>query len=113
MASSSGGSANTVSVAIPAGASTNTTAAGYDPDKVTVVIGVNNTIVWTNDDSVNHTVYSTCTPAGAVAFTSPLIAPGGSYNETFTVAGTYTYHCNLHPWMTGIIIVESGSTKPA
>jgi plastocyanin len=88
-------------------------APGYSPDTITVVIGVNNTVVWTNDDSVIHTVYSSCTPAGVAAFNSPHIAPGATYSQTFTVAGTYTYYCTLHSWMSGTVIVKSGSTKPA
>ena len=33
----------------------------------------------------------------------------GSLTVTFTVAGTYMYHCQFHPgWMRGTIIVKSG-----
>lgn len=30
----------------------------------------------------------------------------GSFNRTFTAAGTYTYHCTVHPSMTGTITVQ-------
>lgn len=30
----------------------------------------------------------------------------GSYSRTFTAAGTYTYHCTVHPQMTGTITVQ-------
>ncbi|MGI0090172.1 MAG: cupredoxin domain-containing protein [Nitrososphaerales archaeon] len=33
--------------------------------------------------------------------------PGSNFSVTFTVPGTYQYHCNIHPWMNGIIIVKS------
>ena len=83
-------------------------APGYLPDTITVVIGVNNTVTWRNDDTVSHTVYSTSVPAGAATFSSPLIAPKGNYSQTFSVAGTYQYHCNIHSWMKGTVIVKSG-----
>ncbi|MDA4117925.1 MAG: cupredoxin domain-containing protein [Thaumarchaeota archaeon] len=111
--SSSASSASTrgasASVTIPSGAGVGASAApGYTPDTITVVIGVNNTVTWTNSDTVNHTVYSTSVPTGASAFNSPMITPGGTYTQTFTVPGTYSYHCNIHSWMTGTVIVKSG-----
>jgi plastocyanin len=101
--------ANITAVIIPGGAGTNASAApGYSPDTVTVVIGVNNTVVWTNNDTVDHTVFSKSVPTGAATFASPIIAAGGNYTQTFTVAGTYEYYCSLHAWMTGTVIVKSG-----
>jgi plastocyanin len=101
--------AGITAVMIPNGSGSSAKAApGYSPNTVTVVIGVNNTVVWTNDDVVDHTVSSTSVPAGATTFDSGMIAPGGNYTQTFTVAGTYPYHCNIHSWMTGTIIVKSG-----
>ena len=40
----------------------------FSPDNVTVVIGVNNTVMWTNDDVALHTVTSSSVPAGAQSF---------------------------------------------
>lgn len=80
----------------------------YNPSIITVVIGVNNTVLWKNEDSVAHTVYSDKTPAGASAFNSGQIASGSGYTYTFTVPGTYEYYCAIHPWMGGIVIVKSG-----
>jgi plastocyanin len=80
----------------------------FNPSTITVVIGVNNTVVWKNQDSVAHTVFSETTPAGASPFSSGQIAPGSGYTYTFTVPGTYEYYCAIHPWMGGIVIVESG-----
>ena len=73
------------------------------PSPVTVVIGVNNTVTWVNDDSAPHTV-----TANDGSFGSGNIAPTGTFTFTFTTPGTYEYHCLYHPWMVGTVIVKSG-----
>jgi len=76
----------------------------YYPQNVTVVIGVNNTVVW-----VSHSLaYDTVTGANGT-FSSGQIAPGGTYSYTFTDPGTYTYRCIYHPWMTGTVVVKAGT----
>jgi plastocyanin len=87
---------------------------GYSPDTAVVIIGQNNTVVWTNNDAADHTVTSSTVPAGAQTFDSGLISPsGGTFQVTFTVPGTYIYHCTLHTWMWGKIIVLAGSGSTA
>lgn len=87
-----------------------TTLYGYLPLTITVVIGANNTVIWTNNDTAFHTA----TAAGGAfdsgcldGVGSPCPSSGGvsSYQFTFTAAGTYTYHCIYHPWMQGKVIV--------
>lgn len=78
---------------------------GFSPDVVTVVIGKNNTVYWTNDDVADHT--ATSDTAGI--FDSGVLSPSESFQYTFTTAGTYTYHCSLHPWMQGTVIVLAGT----
>ncbi len=80
----------------------------FNPDNITLVIGVNNSVTWQNPNSVAHTVTSTSVPSGASTFNLQLAA-GGSVTQQFTVAGTYYYRCTIHPWMGGEIIVKSGS----
>jgi plastocyanin len=77
---------------------------GYDPAKVTLMLGKNNTVTWVNNDNTIHTATST---AGPQSFDSGNIPIGGSYSYTFGAAGTYRYHCIYHPWMIGAIVVES------
>ena len=74
----------------------------YTPAQITVVVGVNNTVVWTNHDVLVHNVI-----ANNGAFDSGDIGPGGAYEFTFTQAGTYTYHCSYHPSMSGVVVVKS------
>jgi len=74
----------------------------YTPAQITVIIGVNNTVVWTNHDVLIHNVI-----ANNGAFNSGDIAPGAAFQFTFTQAGTYTYHCSYHASMSGVVIVKS------
>jgi plastocyanin len=72
------------------------------------VIGINNTVVWTNDDSVVHTVTSLSVPSGASTFNSGNINAGSTSSHTFSTPGVYKYYCVIHPWMGGEVIVKSG-----
>lgn len=107
-----------VTVTIPVGAGAGASAApGYSPDNVTVVIGVNNTVTWINDDTSNggtdHTVTSTSVPSGASAFDSGIMKEGANFTQTLTVPGTYRYHCTIHSWMTGaVVVLASTKTTP-
>lgn len=89
-------------VSIQPGSAVNTTKTYYSPPTITVVIGVNNTVTWINNDNAPHTVTDTG------VFDSGNMNQGQSWTHTFTTSGTYTYHCTYHPWMTGTIIVKSG-----
>jgi plastocyanin len=76
----------------------------YSPATLTVVIGVNNTVTWVNNDNVPHTVTAT-----DGSFNSGNLNAGQSWSHTFTAPGTYTYDCAYHPWMKGTIIVKAAS----
>jgi plastocyanin len=92
------------SVAIVQGSGANASIAqSYSPDPVTVVIGVNNTVTWTNNDSAPHTV-----TANDGSFDSGNMAPTATFTFTFTTPGTFHYHCVYHPWMVATVIVKAG-----
>jgi plastocyanin len=93
-----------VVVIIPKGASVNASL-GFEPFNITTEIGVNNTVVWKNEDTDWHTATS-----DIPEFNSGMIQPGGSFTHTFLRAGTYTYHCDPHPWMTGVVIVKAATS---
>ena len=70
----------------------------FDPDTVTIKVG--QTVTWTNQDSVVHTV------TGDGGIDSDGLSKGKSYSKTFDTEGTFDYHCTPHPQMTGQVIVE-------
>jgi nitrite reductase (NO-forming) len=76
----------------------------YSPGTLTVVLGVNGTVTWVNNDSSPHTVTAT-----DGSFNSGNLNGGQSWSHTFTEPGTYTYYCSYHPWMKGTIIVKPAS----
>lgn len=79
----------------------------FYPANATVIIDHNNTIVWTNEDTASHTVYSKSVPPGAQAFHSGILAKGDKFNVTLTVPGVYVYYCSIHPaWMVARILVK-------
>lgn len=87
-----------VAASIVSGASTMTTTA-YAPNPISVSIGGN--VTWTNSDSTTHT-----SVANGGAWNSGSIAPGGKFSNTFSSAGTFPYHCSLHPGMVGTVTVQ-------
>jgi hypothetical protein len=66
------------------------------------------TVNWENADTEDHTVTSIATEEGPDGnFDSGLFGPGGSFKHTFVEEGTFPYHCTVHHWMTGLVVVES------
>jgi predicted lipoprotein with Yx(FWY)xxD motif len=104
--SSTTGTGGAVKISILSGASVNQASPGYSPATVTLVRGVNASVTWTNNDSASHTVTSMTVPAGAQPFASGNLNTGASYTLTFTIPGTYTYHCEYHTWMTATSVVK-------
>jgi plastocyanin len=88
-------------ISIVQGSGANRSLAGYSPENIVVVVGVNNTLTWTNNDNTLHTAYST-----SGTFNSGDILPGQSYTVTLSTPGTYSYTCKYHSWMHGDIVVK-------
>jgi plastocyanin len=88
----------------------------YSPDKATIKTG--ETVEWINDGDTIHSVSTEVSeaqnpkdvsiPAGAQAFDSGFLPPGGKYDYTFKVPGTYRYFCLPHEksGMVGTIVVK-------
>lgn len=89
-----------VQISIPVGATgRGSSAFGANPREVP--FGA--TVVWTNDDSVPHSVTSNDS-----TFDSGQIKPGAKFSYTFTRSGTYRYYCSIHGMgsMNGAIEVQ-------
>lgn len=83
----------------------------FIPKLVEIELAVNNKVVWINEDSIGHTV---TTDKDAIdkytgrfdsLDTIGLVQPGQSYEFLFTQEGEFAYHCEPHPWMTGMVKV--------
>ncbi len=78
----------------------------FGPQKLTVKVG--DTVTWTNEDDIPHTIVS------IGRYRSAALDTGDKFSFTFTKAGTFEYFCGLHPQMQGTITVEAttGSATP-
>jgi plastocyanin len=65
----------------------------------TLTISRGDVVRWKNRGSVTHTSTSSSWDSGR-------IAPGGTFRKRFRHAGTFEYHCSIHPQMTGTIVVR-------
>lgn len=72
----------------------------------TNVVQVGDTVTWTNEDNVPHTVTAGTRDAPSDMFDSGQIAPGETFTFTFEEAGAYDYFCSIHSGMAGTVIVE-------
>ena len=75
----------------------------FQPEQQTVA--PDTMVIWTNEDSVDHTV-TAGTPDEPTDLFDALVPPGGTFEYTFDDAGRYEYFCSIHPDMRGVIIVE-------
>ena len=71
----------------------------FAPAEVNIKVG--ETVVWTNEDSVPHTVESS-----DKTLKSDELSKGDTYNFKFTKAGRYDYACGIHPSMHGSVTVQ-------
>lgn len=66
---------------------------------------VGDTVTWTNLDPFSHTATS-----NTGAWDTGVIGANGSRSIVFNSAGTFAYHCNLHAFMTGTVVVQAATT---
>lgn len=98
-------------VLIPTGSEDPQSELNYEPQTVTVVLGVNNTVLWINQSPTTANTLTTDNFREGQqvpnAFQSSILMPEQSWEHTFTQAGTYGYHGDPHPWQKGTVIVLS------
>jgi len=66
-----------------------------------LVVSPGTRIVWTNQDSDPHTV-----TADKGLWASDALDTDGQFARVFKTAGAFPYHCQIHPYMHGTIIVK-------
>jgi len=79
--------------------SSNLTTNAYSPNPINVSVA--GSVTWTNNDNTTHTSTS-----NTGVWDSAVIAPGGRFTMTFPNAGSFPYHCTLHPGMVGTVNVQ-------
>lgn len=73
----------------------------------TVTVNQGDTVQWANTETFIHT-----TTSDTGVWDSGDMASGQSFSRVFDTAGTFTFHCIFHPFMTGSVIVNSPSPPP-
>ena len=72
----------------------------FKPKAITIAKGTK--VRWTNGGTVSHT-----TTSNKGVWDSGVLAPGAAFGRVFKKAGTFKYHCTIHPTlMHGKIIVS-------
>ena len=79
----------------------------FGPAKVFVNAG--HKVTWTNDSDAPHTVTSN---SGTELASSNLNA-GATFSHTFAATGTFAYHCSIHTYMKGtVVVLAAGAPRP-
>jgi len=84
----------------------------FQPSTLTIQVG--DQVIWTQVSGA-HNVNGTqgTFPNNPASFSSGAVAGGNwTYSFTFTIPGTYSYHCDPHAGMTGIITVQPAAAQP-
>jgi len=84
--------------------------AGFSFSPKSLTINVGDTVTWDNSDLQHHTA-----TADDGSFDTGPISSGTPKSVKFSTAGTFAYHCNIHPAMTATLVVKAaaGGTPPA
>jgi plastocyanin len=102
---------HTINVRMVPGSSSPSQTINFVPKNVQGILGISNRVVWTNTDSVPHSVTSDN------GYNDPISGPFNSiphiglipthqkFTFIFTADGIYPYHCEPHPWMQGKVTI--------
>ena len=71
----------------------------FNPTPVNIQAGTQ--IVWTNHDGDAHTVV-----ADDGSFQAGVLNQGQAFSQIVTAPGSHSYHCSIHPFMNGTIVVQ-------
>jgi len=74
----------------------------FQPGSVNINPG--DVVTWTNNGAMAHT-----TTSDTGLWDSGSLQPGQSFSFTFATAGSFDFHCNIHPFMAGTVVVGAAS----
>jgi plastocyanin len=82
----------------------------FSPPGAVISLSSQDVVTWYNADfsayggplGTSHHIKSD----DGTTFDSGTLAPYGTFQATFTTPGTYAYHCEFHPEMTGTVTVN-------
>lgn len=89
-----------VHIVVPWGSATMPNERNFIPSSITVSLGINNTVIWTNVDDVPHSIVS-----NDDLFQSPMLRPNQTWGYVFDKVGHYGYHGVPNPWLKGEVNV--------
>ncbi len=69
--------------------------------RASITVHVGDSVTWTNQDSAGHSA-----TADDGSFDTGVLSTGKSNTVSFAKAGTFAYHCSVHPNMKGTVVVE-------
>jgi plastocyanin len=79
----------------------------FSPNPIVVTAG--SAVTWTNSTGVTHTATS-----DTGAWTTGNIGAGATGGPvTFNTPGSFAYHCAIHPFMTGSVVVNAATAPSA
>ena len=101
----------TTQITIVAGSVNQDQQQNFTPKKQEVQLGVDNLVVWTNQDTAAHYVTPDTAYKDAYSgdFGSDAIMPGKTYSFLFTKDVSMPYYCQVHPWMKGEVDIIPGA----
>ncbi|HXE58835.1 MAG TPA: cupredoxin family copper-binding protein [Gemmatimonadales bacterium] len=61
-------------------------------------------VAWVNCSAAGDPAHTSTADGGA--WDSPSLGAGATFSRVFDQAGTFAYHCEPHPFMTGRVVVD-------
>ena len=74
----------------------------FSPAQVHVAVGQK--VTWVNCEAPGSDSHTSTADAGK--WSSPVLASGAVFTTDLAAAGTFSYHCEIHPGMTGRVVVD-------
>jgi len=84
----------------------NVTISDYKYTPPTITIHVGDKVTWNHDGPSSHTA-----TANGGSFNTGVLSKGASASHTFTHTGTFSYYCQIHPFMHGTIVVLAAAAS--